>query len=249
MDERHSGRGCRDAQEHQATDKEPYKPNDIIKILAACDAIGQRPYERLRARAMTLLLRYTALRIGDVATLARDRVRDGEIYLRTMKNGKVVKLPVHAELQAALDASRADRTTGESKYFFWSGNGTTRSMIRDATRTMASGLQDVWCRRCPRAPVPPYPRNRDPVSRRLARRRGRCSRELANIIEEALRQMVQSAPSANSTLFGSIFGRKGTPQVHEERAAAKDRNKRVILVDGMGLEPTTPTLRTWCSPS
>jgi integrase len=84
------------------TDKEPYEPNDIIKILAACDVIGQRPYERLRARAMSLLLRYTALRIGDVALLAKDRIRNGEIYLRTLKNGKVVKLPVQPELKAAL---------------------------------------------------------------------------------------------------------------------------------------------------
>jgi hypothetical protein len=29
-------------------------------------------------------------------------------------------------------------TTGESKYFFWSGNGTVRAMIRGATRTMAA---------------------------------------------------------------------------------------------------------------
>ena len=30
------------------TDKEPYSRNEIIKILAACDHFGQRPYERLR---------------------------------------------------------------------------------------------------------------------------------------------------------------------------------------------------------
>jgi site-specific recombinase XerD len=121
------------------SDIEPYSQNEIIKILAACDLIGKRPYERLRARAMTLLLRYTALRIGDVALLAKDRIRAGEIYLRTLKNGKAVKLPVPAELQAALDATPEPLgTKGESKYFFWSGNGTERSMIRDATRTMAA---------------------------------------------------------------------------------------------------------------
>jgi site-specific recombinase XerD len=121
------------------TDKEPYTPNDVIKIVAACDVIGQRSYERLRARAMTLLLRYTALRIADVALLRKDRIRRGEIYLRTLKNGKVVKLPVRPELKAALDAlPEPIGAQGESKYFFWSGNGTERSMIRDATRTMAA---------------------------------------------------------------------------------------------------------------
>jgi integrase len=74
-----------------------------------------------------------------VATLAKDRIRDGEIYLRTMKNGKVVKLPVHPELQAALDVlPEPIGSNGESKYLFWSGNGTKRSMVRDATRTMTT---------------------------------------------------------------------------------------------------------------
>ena len=84
-------------------DRGPYTPNEITKIIAACDGIGQAPYERLRPRAMILALRYTALRISDVATLERDRIRGGEIFVRTTKNGKVVKLPVHADLQAALD--------------------------------------------------------------------------------------------------------------------------------------------------
>jgi site-specific recombinase XerD len=84
-------------------EREPYSPTDVAKIIAACEAMGRGSYERLRARAMVLLLRYTALRISDVATLQRSRVRNGEIFIRTTKNGKVVKLPVHADLQTALD--------------------------------------------------------------------------------------------------------------------------------------------------
>ena len=52
---------------------------------------------------MVLLLRYTALRISDVSTLRRDRVRDAQILLRTTKNAKRVKLPVHADLMKALE--------------------------------------------------------------------------------------------------------------------------------------------------
>jgi site-specific recombinase XerD len=63
-------------------DREPYEPSEIAKIIATADFIGRGPYERLRARAMVLLLRYTALRISDVATLERDRVRDGETNAR-----------------------------------------------------------------------------------------------------------------------------------------------------------------------
>lgn len=66
----------------------PYTREEVIRILAACDAIGRTSYERLRARATILLLRYTALRIADVALLANDRVRDGEINVRTMKTGQ-----------------------------------------------------------------------------------------------------------------------------------------------------------------
>jgi site-specific recombinase XerD len=121
-------------------DREPYTPNEVIKILAACDAIGRGPYERLRARAMVLLLRHTALRISDAVALARDRIRDGEIHLRTAKNGKPVMLPLHPDLKAALDALPAPRGAGVAcPYFFWSGHGS--SVVRDVTRTLTTAFR------------------------------------------------------------------------------------------------------------
>jgi site-specific recombinase XerD len=121
------------------SDKEPYSSNDVIKITAACSAIGRSPYERLRALAMVKLLRHTALRISDVATFRRDSIHHGEIYLRTLKNGKVVKLPVHPDLQKAIDMVPTPRgAAGESPFLFWSGNGTTRAAVRDATRTLTA---------------------------------------------------------------------------------------------------------------
>ena len=85
-------------------------------------------------------MRYTALRISDVATLRRDRIRGGEILLRTTKNGKSVKLPIHSDLQVALDVLPYPRGADgpDCPYFFWSGQGGTRSVIRDVTRTMAT---------------------------------------------------------------------------------------------------------------
>jgi integrase len=68
--------------------KEPYQQEEVFRIIAACDRLGRDSYERARARAMVLLLRYTGLRVSDVATLARDRVRNGRVYLHTMKNGR-----------------------------------------------------------------------------------------------------------------------------------------------------------------
>jgi site-specific recombinase XerD len=120
--------------------REPYTPNEIARIVAACDAMGRSAYERLRARAMILLLRYTALRISDVATLVKDRIRNGEIFVRTSKNGKPVRLPVHPDLQAALDILPLPRGAhgSECLYFFWSGHGSRSAVIRDATRTLGA---------------------------------------------------------------------------------------------------------------
>ena len=113
-------------------DREPYEPHEVAKIIAACDAMGRSAYERLRARAMVLLLRYTALRISDVATLEKNRVRNGEIFVRTAKNGKPARLPVHAALQGALDilpTPRGAASADECHYFFWSGNGSREAAI------------------------------------------------------------------------------------------------------------------------
>ena len=114
-----------------------------MRILSACDRLGRGRYERSRARAMVLLLRYTGLRISDVATLARDRVRNGRIYLHTMKNGKPIFLPhpsdAHAMFSMRLPEPKG--TKGQSKYLFWSGNGTTRAFIRGVTRTLARVFQ------------------------------------------------------------------------------------------------------------
>jgi hypothetical protein len=53
---------------------QPYTPLEESRILTACDTFGRTPYERLRAKAMTQLHRFTALAISDVATLERSRV-------------------------------------------------------------------------------------------------------------------------------------------------------------------------------
>ena len=66
-------------------DREPYNPQEVARIIAACDQMGRGAYERLRARAMILVLRYTGLRISDVATLEKARIREGQIFLRDGK--------------------------------------------------------------------------------------------------------------------------------------------------------------------
>jgi hypothetical protein len=67
-------------------------------------------------------------------------VRDGEIFIRTTKNGKNVKLPVHADLQAALDVLPLPHAADgpDCPFFFWSGRGDRRTFVRDVTRTMST---------------------------------------------------------------------------------------------------------------
>ncbi len=92
---------------------------------------------------MVLVLRYTALRISDVALLRKDRIRVGRIYLRTTKNGKPVFLKVHRDLQAALHVLPLPRGADDPDcpYYFWSGHGEPASMIREATRALAAAFR------------------------------------------------------------------------------------------------------------
>jgi integrase len=117
----------------------PYTPGEKARIIAACDAIGRTPYERLRARAMILLLDNSALRISDVATFARDRVRDGRLLVRTLKTGEPVELPIWPSTQAALDALPAPRgADARPRYYFWNGVTSKRAVVGIAERTLAA---------------------------------------------------------------------------------------------------------------
>lgn len=121
----------------------PFTSAEITAMLKACNSFGKSQYERLRVRAMILTLRYTALRIGDVSLLARDRIsKDGEqwrIFLRTEKSGQPVFLPVPPDMKAALDCVPAPLRNPESRYFFWNGIGkpkTHKAHVDRALRTL-----------------------------------------------------------------------------------------------------------------
>ncbi len=223
--------------------REPYEVNEITRIIAACDLIGRGPYERLRARAMILLLRYTALRISDVSTLERDRVRDGEIFVRTTKNGKIVKLPVHPDLQAALGLLPVPRGGGDGcPYFFWSGNGSTRAMVRDATRTVSAVF-------------------------RKAGVAGACSHRFRHTIATEILELGGTFEEAADILGDSVeivrrhyakWSRGRQARItdllariwHTKKTGLQDDEiKALDLVDGVGIEPTTSALRTPRSPN
>jgi site-specific recombinase XerD len=115
----------------------PYEPNEITRMLAACDGIGNSTYERLRARALLLVLRYTGLRISDAATLRKDRIQNGRIFLHTKKTGGMVFLPVPKQLEEALNALPPPRGAGEHpRCYFWNEISSRRCVLNSADRML-----------------------------------------------------------------------------------------------------------------
>ncbi len=136
------------------------KPNEVVpytlqeesQIVAACDRIGGgryhrsgARYEQLRARAMVMLHRHTALRVSDVATLRKDAVSyDREkstwrVLLRTQKSGEPVYLPIPESLKLALDAVPLPRNAAKDcPCYFWNGKTSRRAVVGIAERTLAA---------------------------------------------------------------------------------------------------------------
>lgn len=119
--------------------RHPYTDAEVASILAACNSFGQSTYERSRARAMILLMKYFGLRVSDVATFERDRIRDGQVFINAMKNGTVLWLPMrdYPEVEFALEALPV--TTGASldcRYYFWTGLGSRDGHIKTIDRTL-----------------------------------------------------------------------------------------------------------------
>jgi integrase len=136
------------------------KPNEVVpytlqeesRILAACEQIGGgqyhrsgASYEQLRARAMVMLLRHTALRVSDVATLRKDAVSYDEekstwrVLVRTQKSGEPVYLPIPGDLKMVLDALPLPRNGAQDcPYYFWNGETLRRAVVGIAERTLGS---------------------------------------------------------------------------------------------------------------
>lgn len=123
-------------------DVTPYTAEEIGAIVNACSTFGQYDYERKRALAIALTLRYTALRVSDVALLRRDRISRKEngwrIFIRTTKNNAAVYLLIPQVLVDALNDVPPPRKSGKTcEWVFWNGASKPKSQISEVSETLA----------------------------------------------------------------------------------------------------------------
>jgi integrase/recombinase XerC len=121
----------------EANDVVPYTREEVVKIIAACDGIGRSSYERRRARAMTLLMRYVGLRISDVVTLSREHIKGHRLEKRAVKNKKWIRVELPSAVTEALDLLPPPIAAArDNKRFFYSDTTGPRTLVKAAWRTM-----------------------------------------------------------------------------------------------------------------
>ncbi len=122
---------------HEANDVVPYTPKEIIAIIAACDQIGRTSYERRRARAMVLLMRYAGLRISDVVTLSRDHIKGTRLEKRAVKNHRLIRVELPPVVLAALEMLPHPQAAAlGNRRFFSKDSARLRSLVKGAWRTL-----------------------------------------------------------------------------------------------------------------
>ncbi|MCX6545736.1 MAG: site-specific integrase [Acidobacteria bacterium] len=109
----------------------PFTAGEMKKILGAC---GKYRGDKDRMRAFVLTMRYSGLRIGDTATLKRDRLQANKILLYQAKTGTPVYVPIPKLVVDALE-----KLKNGSEYFFWqTGRGTVRTITSNWERYLSS---------------------------------------------------------------------------------------------------------------
>lgn len=116
----------------------PVTNEDFEKILWACDLYPiQGIYgegNRVRVKAFVLMLRYSGLRIRDVALLSDDKLQGSKLLLYSAKTKVPVYIPLPDFVVKEVHKAGALRS---GKYFFWSGHGEIKSCVNDWQRTLA----------------------------------------------------------------------------------------------------------------
>jgi integrase/recombinase XerD len=89
---------------------------------------------RTRLRTLTLLMRWSGLRIRDAVTLERHRLQGDNLLLYQAKTGQSVYVPLPPEVVDAL-VNIPEGPVPNKRYFFWSGNGLPKSAVANWQRS------------------------------------------------------------------------------------------------------------------
>lgn len=108
----------------ERTQQIPFSPDEMKKILEAAVKAGPEVY------TFILTMRFSGLRIGDVAALRADSLEGNHLVLRTEKTGTPVKVLLP---NVVADALRKVKRKNPS-YFFWNGRSKLAS-VTDLWRT------------------------------------------------------------------------------------------------------------------
>ena len=117
-----------------------FPPDEFERIIAATyirrgdRGGGDVKANQTRLRTMTLLMRWSGLRIRDAVTLERHRLNGDSLLLYQAKTGTPVYVPLPPHVVEALE----DIPPGPKpnpRYFFWSGNGDPKSAVADWQRS------------------------------------------------------------------------------------------------------------------
>lgn len=118
-----------------------FPPDEFRRILDAIDRYGDPrggfiPVEdlRTRLRTMTLLMRWSGLRIRDAITLERHRLHGDSLLLYQAKTGTPVYVPLPPQVLEALE-KLPPGPKPNARYFFWSGNGSAKSAVANWQRS------------------------------------------------------------------------------------------------------------------
>lgn len=116
----------------------PYTRHEVAKMISACDGVGKCSYERLRARAMVLLLRFSGMRISDVVTLSRDHIKGNYIVKRAIKNNALLRIEIPVIVMQALEALPHPKAAARESRMYFAGQGNLRSLVKGAERLLWS---------------------------------------------------------------------------------------------------------------
>jgi site-specific recombinase XerD len=218
----------------------PYSQAEVIAILAATESFGRHSYERLRARAMVELLRFYGLRVSDVATLRKDRIKNNYIFLQALKNGVAIWLPLYPEVQAALERLPLPQGAGaDCEWFFWTGQGARDGHIKTVVHTLkavfkASGVEHAHAHRF-----------RHTLATKILVEGGSIE-DAANILGDSpeiiRKHYLKWSPEYQRRtveIMARVHG-SGTYRAHEENQPVSDSKKKGYLVLEEGVEPSYP---------